>query len=108
MKRFFVLRIMAIAVLSLSVSCCNSSKNIFDCPASPVETDALTGHPVTFKEQPAMQIINLHTVDSFLVVKANVKESAKQIFVFNLRDKEYAGSFITRGRGAGELLKPIL
>ncbi len=110
MKRFFVLRIMAIAVLSLSVSCCNSSKNIFDCPvdmAAPVETDALTGHPVTFNEQPAMQIINLHTVDSFLVVKANVKESAKQMFVFNLRDKEYAGSFITRGRGAGELLKPI-
>ena len=85
MKRFFVLRIMAIAVLSLSVSCCNSSKNIFDCPvdmASPVETDALTGHPVTFNKQPAMQIINLHTVDSFLVVKANVKESAKQMFVF--------------------------
>ena len=106
-----MLRIMAIAVLSLSVSCCNSSKNIFDCPvdmAAPVETDALTGHPVTFNEQPAMQIINLHTVDSFLVVKANVKESAKQIFVFNLRDKEYAGSFITRGREAGELLKPIL
>ena len=69
MKRFFVLRIMAIAVLSLSVSCSNSSKNIFDCPvdmATPVETDALTGHPVTFNEQPAMQIINLHTVDSFL------------------------------------------
>ena len=110
MKRFSVLRIMAIAVLSLSVSCCNSSKNIFDCPvdmASPVETDALTGHPVTFNKQPAMQIINLHTVDSFLVVKANVKESAKQMFVFNLRDKEYAGSFITRGRGAGELLKAI-
>lgn len=116
MKRFSVrwTGTMAAAALFLSVllsvSCQGGSNNIFGCPEETVSAAGravLTGTPLSFEGQPVMQIFNLHAAGPYLLVKARVPDNAGQLFVFRLREREYAGSFLPEGRGPGELLKPM-
>lgn len=103
--------IMAMGILSLSFSCSISDDNIFSCNADMTDAEKniqIKGTLLPFTGQPVMQIYNLHVVDSFLVVKASVKESSNQMFVFNLHSNKYTGtSFITKGRGPNELQNPF-
>ncbi len=102
---------MAIVILSFFISCSRWDDNIFGCKVDLVQAEKsihIDGSQVSFTDEPVMQIIGLFTVDSFLVVKAKVKDCADQMFVFSLRDNKYTGkSFIAKGRGPSELLNPI-
>lgn len=107
--RYVVLPVF-VMLLTLAVSCDNSNNNIFGCPAEMVKAGksvTLEGEVVSFDGLPVMQISNLCAVDSFLVLTANVKESADKMFVLDMRGRKFKGSFIANGRGPGELLNPM-
>ena len=110
MKRILNGLILTVLILSVSVSCNNNSDNIFGCHVDKVHAEKsihFNASSVIFEKQPLIEVINLHTIDSFLVVKGNVKDCAGQMFIFNLNDKKYTGgSFISKGRGPNELHKP--
>lgn len=95
--------------VSLSVSCDNNGNNIFGCPAEIVKAGksaALKGDIVSFDGMPVMQISSLCTVDSFLVVTANTKDCPDRMYVLDIHDRLFKGSFIANGRGPDELLNP--
>ena len=107
-KRILLILFGTVSVLLLA-SCGDS--NVFDCEAELVTPEnelTLDGEEVLLKGGPLIGgILDIQVVDSFLVVKASTKESQDFLYVYSIGGGDFAGSFVTEGRGENELLMPV-
>ena len=107
MKIFSLMLFGTVSVLLLA-SCGDS--NVFDCEAELVTPEnelTLNGEEVLLKGGPLIGgILDIQAVDSFLVIKASTKESQDFLYVYSIGGGDFAGSFVTKGRGENELLSP--
>lgn len=106
-KRILLILFGTVSVLLLA-SCGDS--NVFDCEAELVTPEnelTLNGEEVLLKGGPLIGgILDIQAVDSFLVIKASTKESQDFLYVYSIGGGDFAGSFVTKGRGENELLSP--
>lgn len=92
-------------------SCSSVNDNIFNVKAKISklpDTIELTGQMVDIGSYDVLNISDIQIFDSILVIKGSVLSSEYFFHTFSIPQKTYCGSFVTKGRGAKEMLDPTM
>lgn len=98
-------------IFFVSVSCGNRVRNMFDSPihlVKPHQTYAIKGDLLELCAERPFKVTGMSICDSLMILRGRLPNSLSQLHIFSLTDNSFEGHYITKGRGPGELLSPII
>lgn len=99
------------ALLLVVPGACTRNGNIFDAPVALSKADvtcSIQGHEIQPQTPLPIGISAIHICDSVMMLKTSNSASGFQIHALSLYDFASLGHYLTKGRGAGELITPII
>lgn len=102
---------MTTMLLIAVLASCSQNSNIFDAEvvvSSPLSSIKLEPQIIELSGFDLLGVTDIQIFDSIMVFKSSKPSSPCMLHTYSLNDGKFCGSFVAHGRGANEILSPLM